>query len=78
MQTLTQSDYRGRWWTILPAVSNRPESSVERPEDGLALRSQSERDWHSSADAANIRDCCERGAPNNCRLVVDVRSIHRD
>jgi hypothetical protein len=37
-----------------------------------------ERDWHSSLDAANIRHCCETAAPNNCRLVVDLRSVQRD
>jgi len=62
----------------MPAVSNRPESSVERAKPGLALSRQSQRDWHSSPDAANIRHCGETAAPNNCRLAVDIRSVDRD
>jgi len=49
-----------------------------RPIGGPDWQKQSERGWHSSQGAANIGHCGEMAVPNNCRLVVDLRSVHRD
>jgi hypothetical protein len=52
------------------------ESSVEDP--SRIGRKESERDWHSSPDAANIPHYREMAAPNNCCLAIDRRSVCYD
>jgi len=43
MQTLTQSDYRGRWWTILPVGRIECWLSATGPNPALNVPKT---DWH--------------------------------